>query len=330
MKDKKTLVLLVILSIIAIETTYLAVKSTRHIFTKGQSKGSFDTYKNLSEEYLNSGLYEKAVESYEKYLRNPHLDEQKKSNISYIIGNIYMENLTDYENAMASFIRAKVFSPSGPNISGINKKIIACLERLGRSVDSEREMAKLTNIGEEPLPQIPASKEQEIIVAKLGEKNITMAELNSEIAKLPEYMKENYKEASQRLEFLKQYVAGELLYDSAKRSGFDNDKDVIATLHNVKKQLMVEKLLKEEIALKLTEPTEVDLKLYYEAHKNKYVEEDKDEEGNVTKTREKSFEEVKPQVNQEYIIDKQQEKLQNLVDELTKAEDVKIYDGLFK
>jgi len=297
---------------------------------KGKHKPSFDIHKDLSEEYLNNGLYEKAIESYEKYLRSPRLAQQKKSNISYIIGNIYMDNLTDYENAMASFVRAKVFSPEGPNISEINKKIVACLERLGRSVDAEREMAKLTSIEEDSSVQIPASEEQKIEVAKVGERNITMAELNSEIEKLPEYIKENYKEEKEKLEFLKQYIAGELLYDSAKRSGFDNDKDVIKALYSVKKQLMVEKLLKEEVAAKLTEPTDVDLKLYYEAHRDRYVEQEKDEDGEVTETRQKEFEEVKPQVTQEYIIDKQQEKLQDLVDELTKAEDVEIYDGLFK
>ncbi len=309
MKDKKMLILFLLVFIIVIETTYLAIRSTSHISGKWKHKTSFDTYKNLSEEYLNNGLYEKAIESYEKYLHSPRLSEQKKSNISYIIGNIYMDNLSDYKNAMASFVRAKVFSPEGGDASEINKKIVMCLERLGRSVDAEREMAKITTLEEEK-PSTSLSKEQGIIIAKIGDRNITMAELNSELQKLPEYIKENYKEESQRLEFLKQYIAGELLYDSAKRSGFDDDKDLIQALYSVKKQLMVEKLLKEKVASGSKEPAKVDLNLYYEAHKDRYVEEEKDEEGNITQKRQRTFEEVIDQVNQEYIIDKQQEKLQ--------------------
>lgn len=326
MKDKKALIIFLLVLILIAETTFL----TFRILISPPYKSPFDfTFqKKLAEEYLNQSLYAKAITAYEEYLKDPTLTRDKRANISYIIGNIYMEDLSDYSNAIAGFVRAKVFSPSNPNISEINKKIVMCLERLGRPVDAERELSKLTSLKK---PEAAGeTKKDAVIVAKIGDRNITMAELDKEMEKLPSYLKDAYKEKGKKADFLKQYIAGELLYGSAKRRGLDNDSDIVDSTYNIKKQLMVEKLLQEEDALKVEEPALTDLKLYYEAHKDRYAEEIKDENGNVTESREKTFDEAKDDVAQDYFTEKRQDKLNVFINGLMKAEYVVLYDDALK
>ena len=329
MKDKKILILLLIAGIIVIETTYLTIRLWMKGFPKVKCATEFDIQRKIAEEYLNYDLYEPAIASYEKYLLKRGMILDKKANISYIIGNIYMDNLSDYKNALASFARAKVFSPSNPSISEVNKKIVMCLERLGKPVDAERELSKITSIVREEEEQTPKSKTQEIIIAKIGDRNITMAELDSEIEKLPAFLRDSYAGKDKKVEFLEQYIVGELLYDSAKRMGFDEERDVIDAMYRVRKQLIVEKLIDEEVNAKLPEPTQGDLKLYYEANKDKYIEEDTDEEGNVTK-RQKDFSEIEDSVKTAYTLEKQQERLNILIGNLMGTKEVKIYKEVFE
>jgi len=290
----------------------------------------YEFQRRLSEEYLNQGLYEHAIESYERYLLDPDMPNTKRSNISYIIGNIYLENLADYKNALANFVRAKVFCNDNPNISDINKKIVLCLERLGRFADAERELSKATDINKKDVSSGPDKvKSQEIIVAKLGDRNITMSEIDAEIEKLPPHLRDMYKEKDKKKEFLNQYITGEILYDAAKRRNLDNDKEVIEELYNFKKQIMIERLLKEEVESKITEPLDADLRFYYEAHKDRYTEETKDSEGNPVK-RQKTLEEVKDSVRREYLSEKRQELVSNFINNLAKAKDIELFEDAFE
>ena len=137
-------------------------------------------------------------------------------------------------------------------------------------------------------------------------------------------MQEAYKEDFKKVEFLRQYIATELMYDSAKRRNFENDKDIIERAFQAKKGLMVQKLLEEEIRSKVN-ITESDLKNYYEAHKKEYIEKDKDK-----KEKQKTYEEARESVGQACVQEKQQEIYQVLINQLLKAEKVTIYEEVFK
>lgn len=330
MKDKRITFLLVLALIIASETSFITAKSLKGIMAKshGCSFHNQDVQKKLAEEYLNQNLYEHAIRAYEDYLNSFRISSEKKSNVSYIIGNIYMDDLRDYTNAVASFVRAKVLYPANPNISEVNKKIVACLEMLGRPIDAERELVKATAIESQEAGGAE-TKDNEIIVAKIGDRNISMAELNREIEGLPPFIKDNYKDKPKKLDFLQQYITEELLFDSAKRRGLDNDKAVMDSLYRMKKRMMADKLIEQDVDLKIAEPSEGDIGLYYDGHKDKYMEEKKDESGNVSK-RQKELAEVKDQVKSDYISDKRQEMIRDLINNLAKAKDIKIYEDNFK
>lgn len=333
MKEKGIYILIILAMVIGAETTFLTFNSFRRPFIKkdflNKDSGDMSIQKKLAEAYMNQGLYEKAIDSYERYINSTGLALEKKSNLSYIIGNIYMDDLSDYNNALANFVRAKVYYPANSSVSEINKKIVACLEKLGKSVDAEREMSKVTSLAGGEKEEASRSEEDSIIIAKIGDRKIAMRELNKEIERMPVFMRDSFKEKEKKLELLRQYIAGELLYDSAKRQGLDNNKGVIEDVNFSKKQLMINKLIEEEVDSKLKEPGEADLKLYYEANKDKYTEEKKGEDGKTIKAQQE-FEQVKDRVRADYVSMKRQEKIGALLDNLRKTRDVLIYDDQLK
>jgi len=123
-----------------------------------------------------------------------------------------------------------------------------------------------------------------------------------------------------KVEFLRQYIATELLYNTAKREGLDKDKEVMERSFQAKKTFMVNKLLEERVAQKIS-PSETDVRLYYEANKDKFAE--KDADGNVI--REKPLSEVQQQVAQAYYQERYQEESMRLMGKMMEAESVQIF-----
>lgn len=278
--------------------------------------------RELANVLYNQQLYSQAIDEYKDYLQSYDLNESERARISYQIANIYFERLGDYENALAFFLRAKHLDPQSNLQQQLSKKIVECLERLQRSSDARQVVEQTAALDDSQKPQ---SRPGEVI-ARIGEREITSGDLAFQINKLPEYLRPQIVESKEsKQEFLKQYIAQELLYDSAKRRGLERDKEVIEGTFQAQKALMVEKLLQEEIEQKagLENYTNADVELYYKANKEKYAQ--RDEKGNIQ--RERPFPEVAQQVAQDFINEKRQAAYQKIIDRLMKAEQVDIYEA---
>lgn len=280
--------------------------------------------RELANALYNQQLHLQAVKEYEDYLKNYNLDSKEQANISYQIANIYFDRIHDYENALAYYLRIKYLYPESNLQQEVGRKIVACLERLQRSTEAQQAIEQTAALDES---QKTESKPGEVI-AKIGEREITTGDLQYQLNKLPTYMQSQLQTKQSKIEFLKQYIAQELLYDSAKRKGLDKDKDVMEGAFEAKKSLMAQKLLEQEIQdeVNLDKYTNADVELYYKANKEKYAE--KDDKGKVKRIPE--FQEVAKQVAQDFIHEKQQEAYNRLVERLMKAEKVTIYEDQFK
>ncbi|MFH1073597.1 MAG: hypothetical protein V1752_00770 [Candidatus Firestonebacteria bacterium] len=300
----------------------LAIGISLLLVSCGSNSGNLSMGLEKQKEYANElkekGLYLQAVNEFKKIQEKGSLSKKEDANLSYLIGKIYMENMNDYQNALAEFIRVKVLLPESDLTLEVNTRTVECLERLGKTLDAQREMEKYSTMNKKP------EISKGTVVARIRNRNITKEDLDNEIRKLPSYIQEMYKEEAKKVEFLRQFIATELMYDSAKRRNFENDKDIIEKTFQARKSFMVQKLLEEEIKGKLN-VSEADLKNYYEAHKKEYVEKDKDK-----KERQKSFEESFESVKQSCVMEKQQEIYQQLISQLLKAEKVTIYEDFFK
>ncbi len=275
------------------------------------SKGKLDVSRqqDFASQLVDNKLYSQAIAEYDKLLDSGELEVKKQANISYIVGNIYLNYLRDYENAAARFVKARFLNPESELKEKINKNLVICFERMGRSLEAQKQLERSTGLG-----QSETRKEGGVVVARIGEREISMTDLENEIEKLPPSVQTEFTDKKGKLEFLQQYVGAELLYDTALRRGFDKDKDVIEGAFQMKKQLMINKLLTEEIPQDI-QISETEMKLYYDSHKGDFED--------------RELSEVKAQIESELKRDKQQEAYSKLVQRMMEAEKVKIYDDQF-
>ena len=278
---------------------------------------SADQKVNLANTFYNNELYEAAIAEYQQYLSAYDVDSGKQANVYYQIANIYFERLHDYDKALENYLRIKYLYPESNLQSEVGKKIVSCLERLERSQDAQRVLEKETALKPE---EVTESRPGEVI-ATIGKRQITQGDLDFEIGQLPPYMQTQIDSREKKHAFLQQFLAEELLYDSAKRQNLDQDKQIIQDAFRAKKNLMAQKILQDEIG-KLVDIKPADVELYYKANKEKYSEKGKD--GKVLG--EKPFSEVSDQVARDLFQEKQQTAYQQLIERLMKAENVTIYD----
>ena len=289
--------------------------------SKNGSSAKGEQVRELANKLFEWKLYQQAVEQYEYYLTFFSGDSKEQANINYIIGNIYFERLHDYENALAHYAKVKYFFPASNLVPDVNKKVIACLERLQRTQDAHQMLQETTALD---TASIKKSRPGEVI-AKIGARTVTQGDLDFEIGQLPPYVQSQFTSAEAKKKFLQQYISTELLFDTAKRAGLDQNKDVIQGAFQAKKQLMAQKYLEQEIAQKVDLKPE-DVELYFKANKEKYAEKDKD--GKVVK--EKTLAEVQQQVLQDLMREKQTRAYEELIERLTRAQSVQIYDDKIK
>jgi len=274
-----------------------------------ESKLDFSQQQELAGKLLDNKLYLQAVAAYQRLLDLGDLPRRRKANINYIVGNIYMSYLNDYENAAARFIQAQLLDPEGELKDKISKNLVICFERMGRSLEAQKQLEKSTR-----LDQAEKKGEGGVVVARIGDREITLNELENEIEKLPPSVQQQFKQKKKKLDFLKQYVGSELLYHTALRQGLDRDKEVREEVAQFKKQMMINKLLSLEIPQDF-EISPDEIKLYYDAHKGEF-------EG-------KKLSELKPQIESELKKMKQKEAYDRLIRRMMQAEKVKIFDDRF-
>jgi len=286
-----------------------------------QASVDADKLREYAGDLINKGLYKQAIQEYSRYLDEYNIDSRERANVNYIIASTYFERLKEYDNALAYYLKIKHLYAENSLMPEVNKKIYACLERTGRSEDAQQVLDESVQLD----PSKVRKKRPGAIVARIGNQEITQGDLDFELSQLPPSLREQLNVRDKKLEFLREYVATELLYNTAKRSGFENDPEVIESAFQAKKSLMVRKLLQDRVAGKV-DITESDIELYYQANKDDFAQ--KDNEGNIIA--EKPLSEVKQQVAQALTQERYQKAYNNLVEKMIRAEDVTFFESRVK
>ena len=278
---------------------------------------------NQERDYANmlrgQGLYNKAIEAYQKYLTIGRLEVDKQANIHYLIADMYREKLHNYEEAMAEYLRVKQLAPQSTLIPEINRKIVECLERMDRSLDAQRNLTKATALKKKDREKTKAVN----VVAKIGDRLITLQDLNDEIQKLPPSLQKTYTSPQEKLEFLKKYVAKEILFDTALRRGYDQDPAIRENLDRLRKEFMVQRLISEEIQTKV-HISEAERRLYFETHKERYQK-----NNNKNSEAESDFPSLQAQIEIDLQKEKEQIAYQELIQKALQAHEVEIFDYYF-
>lgn len=287
MGDKKIYFQWIIISFLFI-ILLAAIIFTRPSATNQIKEMDLEKLKALASELYNQELYKQAIEKYREYLSKATIDLNKQANIHYIIANIYMDKIKDYEAALAEYITVKYLNPGTDLLNELNKRIVEALERLQRSLDAQNVLDETTRMAGSAQAEKPKKGE---LVAMIGNKQITMGDIEDALEKLPPYVREQFNTPEKKLEFLHQYLATELLYNTAQRKGYDRDPEITAQAYEFKKAAMAQKLYKEEITDKI-KVSDNDAELYYQAHPEEFTEPEARDISHIQLTSKKEAEEV--------------------------------------
>jgi parvulin-like peptidyl-prolyl isomerase len=252
------LLLLVLIFLVATLPTRIAKPKEQAFFLTSQSQIDY------ANKLLSKGLKAEAAQSFEEYLAASQINPQEEARLLYKVGSIYME-LYKYEQALKCFYKAEMLAPQAEFIQEMNQKIIEALENLGMSAQARYELETRTSLGQEKEPKAK-------VVARIGKREITDTEIDEALKNVPQWMRKSLEEPERRLEFIRNYVGQEVLYAKAKRLGLDTKEETRQTLEQLKKQIVVEQFLGKEIQEKLDKISPEDIKLYYEANKDSFIE----------------------------------------------------------
>jgi len=107
------------------------------------------------------------------------------------------------------------------------------------------------------------------IIAKVNNIPITIDDYNMEKQKLPNDLKKLLKKPEKRLQFIQNLIDKQLLYEESIKLKIDQDPEVQRKLNLIKKEIMIDALLKRLFALNVN-VTDKEVFTYYKKHKNEY------------------------------------------------------------
>ena len=222
--------------------------------------------RDLAGKLLSAGLKGKAIEQYELYLAEADLASDRRAKITYTLGTLCMEE-GDYEDALSWLYQVEMLDPKTELAPEVGSKIVACLERLGRFAQAQYSLDARSSLDKAGRDEFKGDE----VVARVGNDVITLGELDEAIDALPEWMRSAVEDPAQKRAFLEQYVAEELIYQKAKRLELDKDPSVRKQAERATRQLMIQKVLEDEIKAKV-KISDDDVDLYYRAHADRYGE----------------------------------------------------------
>ena len=298
---------------------------------KGKSLEDLSSRISLASQLSSKGLYTEASEEYKAALAQPGITSKKRSNICYLLGNVYFENLKDYEKALAWYIRAKHYDPESPALQQITERTVTSLERIGRSLDAQNVLSEATYLAGEETRRFPGK-----VVAQIGERKITLGEIENEIQKLPPEYQKRFSDNQEKLAFLKQYVQKDLLFQMAQRAGLNKEPKIREQVGDFEKMLLAQQVYKTNVMDKVNVTPE-EIRLYFEGHKEEFLKKEpqqQDAKTSDTKTaplsEQEQFKKNASLIASALRAEKAGQQEQKLFETLMQSQNVIIYEGEFE
>lgn len=211
-------------------------------------------------------LPEAAVAAYGQYLDRADLDPEARARVCYSVAKLAID-AGQYETALTYLYQSEMLAPDSDLKDDVDKRIVFCLERLGRSVDLRRELRKRT----QPVRTAADLEPGETILAEFAGQIVSDRDLDLEIEKLPVAARDSLGSPERKADLLKNMVAERLLLDRAFRLELDKDPEVQEQLNAMRDGLIVRKLIDREVRDKL-QVTPEDIERFYKAESALFTE----------------------------------------------------------
>jgi parvulin-like peptidyl-prolyl isomerase len=228
-----------------------------------QLSWTHEDQRSLANKLKGAGLALQAVREYEQYIKIAPIDKKQLANLSYTLGKMHME-AGQYEEALSWFYRVEIADPETTLKADVGSKIINCLERTGKYHAAEYALSKRASHEKE------SGKKGSKVAAEIAGEKIYLEDINDALDSMPEWIRKQFEGKEKKTEFLKKYVADELFYRKAIKLEYDKDPEVRRKLANIEKELLVNKVVEEELKDKI-KIEEDDLRNFFEAHKQDYL-----------------------------------------------------------
>jgi peptidyl-prolyl cis-trans isomerase C len=157
-----------------------------------------------------------------------------------------------------------------------NRWLVCCVVALGcQHGDDTQAQAQAQPQGAPPAAPAPkgappqSAEELQAPLAKIDDVTITLGEFEDRLNRQSPYIRARYTSLEQKKDFLDQLIRFEILAKEAYRRGYDKDPEVVRTM----KQVMIQKLMRDEFDAKYTADTvkDADMKAYYDANLADFV-----------------------------------------------------------
>ncbi len=276
--------------------------------------------RSLADALADQLLYEQAVTEYQIILERYKLDFDTRSEINFTIGEILFDQLNDYSNALAYYSKIQHLFPESTLNSVAQDRIVACLERLGRSAEAMKIVRESEAAADEESPFI---SQQGDTIAVVDGKVLVSGEFNSIFNYyynlLPAEQRGDAPTREHKLVFLRDYLRNEVLFNSAKRRGLADSQEFKELQFLRMKDLLVQSLLQTEVYNKVTiENSEIEE--YYRTSGDILTQANSD--GSKSKP---TIEEARDFIRQILMNQKSQGIQEQLTDQLIEAQDAQIY-----
>ncbi len=274
----------------------------------GNSGLTREQYRSAATALFQQQLYTESVDMYEAYLKSSSIVPDDIAKVLYQVGTIYQDNLMNPKAALAKYTVLKSLYPDQTFGNELGKRMVACLEILGRSVDATQARSRMTDL----VSDSTKSSNQNLasgatVVAEVEGRKITLGEVASLVGKLPEGPLEQNQ-------LVREYVAQILIAEAARRKGFADKPEIKVKIGQVENQILAQASLADEI--KIAPPSGNDLKYYYEANKARY---NKGADSAAT------FETLGPRIQNDWAREKQSAQYQQYVERLLQTAKVNFF-----
>ena len=254
---------------------------------------SQEALKQLALKFEKQGLPAIAAQAWKDYLKAATTTPNETAKVWYRIGTLYEES-NEYEKALESYYRSESFAKIDELASEIGRRTERCLEALGKFAALRYELAERVGLDKSD------AKVGETVVAEIGRRKITKAVLDrmievhierqlSQFASfLPEQEQKRQKEAllqqyssaSQRRQFLDQFILQEILSRKARETKLTEDSNIRDLLEDQERTLLATQMIQKEYADQV-KITPSDLETYFKANKTNYMRPERAKIGHI-------------------------------------------------
>jgi tetratricopeptide (TPR) repeat protein len=292
---------------------FVGVAAFLHTLSKSANGGlSAKQAKEYATLLRGKGLAEQALEAYKDYLAKARLDDATRANACYSAAKLAMET-GDHETALAYLYQAEMLSPPGELKPEIDKSVLACLEKLGRSEAAKRELRRRADISSDSGERDPET----VVLAEFEGETITNLDLEREIEKLPPSVRPTFDDPKQKAALLRDLILERLLLDKALAMKLDEDAAVQRQFTAQRNALLVRTLIDREVSGS-SDVSPEDVEQYYRDHAASFTKPGGDAP--------QPFESVKAQVERMLHAQRQQERLAAFIDETLRERGVRIHE----